>query len=76
MSDKQAPARLPNAERAILDLAKVRDYCLNPCHPEGRHKARVFKTALGAWAGNAKWVRAAPLSEIQSAPLRELEATP
>jgi hypothetical protein len=38
--------RLPNADRAIVDSAKVRDYLLSPEHPVGRAKARFF-TALG-----------------------------
>lgn len=39
-------ARLPNGDRAELDLRKLTDYCLNPDHPRGRHKARVFRDAL------------------------------
>jgi hypothetical protein len=38
-------ARLPNSERAILDIRKIEDYCLNPEHPRGRHKARLFVSA-------------------------------
>ena len=38
---------LPNPDRAVVDLAKLRDYCLNPQHEEGKHKARVFASALG-----------------------------
>jgi len=37
---------LPNYENAIIDVAKLRDYCLNPFHPRGKHKAKVFKSAL------------------------------
>jgi hypothetical protein len=37
---------LPNADRAIIDAAKVRDYLLSPHHPVGRFKARFF-AALG-----------------------------
>lgn len=39
--------RLPNGNRAIVDVRKLRDYCLNPDNPRGRHKARVFASALG-----------------------------
>jgi hypothetical protein len=39
--------RIPNADNAILDPHKIEDYCLNPGHPRGRHKARVFREALG-----------------------------
>jgi hypothetical protein len=45
--------RLPNPERAVIDIAKLRGYCLNPSHPRGRHKARVFATALGLTAEDA-----------------------
>lgn len=38
---------LPNRERAVVELGKLRDYCLNPEHPRGKHKARVFAAALG-----------------------------
>ena len=39
--------RLPNGGQAVLDIRKIEDYCLNPGHPLGRHKARVFREALG-----------------------------
>ena len=39
--------KLPNGDRAVVDIAKLRDYCLNRGHPRGKHKARVFSTALG-----------------------------
>jgi hypothetical protein len=34
--------RLPNAEKAIVDERKVREYLLSPSHPVGRFKARFF----------------------------------
>jgi hypothetical protein len=34
--------RLPNAERANVDPAKVRDYLLSSTHAEGRGKAQFF----------------------------------
>ncbi len=46
--------RLPNAERAVVDIAKLRDYCLNFEHPRGRHKARVFAAALGLTTADAE----------------------
>jgi hypothetical protein len=39
--------KLPNAERAVVEIEKLRDYSLNPGHDEGKHKARVFRAALG-----------------------------
>jgi len=49
--------KLPNAEQAIVDVRKLRNYCLNAEHPRGQHKARVFKSALGWTADQAEDVR-------------------
>jgi len=38
---------LPRASEAEIPDAKLRDYALNPQHPDGMHKARVFLSALG-----------------------------
>jgi hypothetical protein len=38
---------LPHGDRAIVDIRKLRDYCLNPDNPRGSRKARVFRSALG-----------------------------
>jgi hypothetical protein len=48
---------LPNVDRAVVDIAKLRDYCLNPDHEDGKHKARVFASALGLRQGDADWLR-------------------
>ena len=45
--------RMPGGEIAIVDREKLTGYCLNPEHPRGKHKARVFATALGFTAQNA-----------------------
>jgi Domain of unknown function (DUF6883) len=37
-------------------MAKLRDYSLSPQHKEGRHKARVFASALGLEAWDAAWL--------------------
>jgi hypothetical protein len=50
--------KLPNAERAVVNLAKLRDYSLNPAHEVGKHKARVFRSALGLTVADAEWLRA------------------
>jgi hypothetical protein len=44
--------KLPNGERAIVDIMKLRDYALSESHPRGRHKARVFLAALGLAAAD------------------------
>lgn len=49
--------KLPGGARAIMDIAKLRDYCLNPAHPRGRHKARVFASTLGLMPADAECLR-------------------
>src|SRR3712207_723711 len=63
--------RMPNADRAVVDIVKLRDYCLDPAHPRGRHKARVFAAVLGIEAGDAEIVRRALLEAARS-----VDATP
>ena len=63
--------KLPNADRAVVEIEKLRDYCLNINHPRGRHKARVFVTALGIKADDAEELKQAILSAALAA-----EATP
>lgn len=53
--------KLPNAERAIVDIRKLQEYVLNPYHARGRHKARVFESALGLTLSDAEELRAALL---------------
>ncbi len=53
--------KLPNAERAVVDLAKLRDYCLSPIHPRGKHKARVFMARLGLMPAHATELQTALL---------------
>ncbi len=48
---------IPNADRAVVEIAKLRDYCLDSNHFRGRHKARVFASALGLAAANAVELR-------------------
>jgi len=50
--------KLPNSEKALVDIAKLRDYSLNPEHESGAHKARVFRAALGIALHDAEWLRA------------------
>ncbi|MCZ2076032.1 MAG: hypothetical protein LC130_13665 [Bryobacterales bacterium] len=50
--------RLPNGERAIVDIQKLTAYCLNLQHTRGRHKARVF-ASLGITEVDAEALRGA-----------------
>ena len=54
--------KLPNAERAVVDVSKLRNYCLNPEHRLGRHKARVFASSLGLTAAQSDVLRSALLA--------------
>ncbi|RZS53020.1 DUF6883 domain-containing protein [Sphaerotilus mobilis] len=41
------PQALPNFQGAVIPLEKLFDYALNPSHPRGGPKSRVFASALG-----------------------------
>jgi hypothetical protein len=56
--------KLPNAENAVVDIAKLRDYSLNPNHPEGKHKARAFLEKLGITRDDADRLRQIILEAI------------
>jgi hypothetical protein len=53
--------KLPNPQNAVVDVNKLRDYCLSLKHPRGRHKARVFVGSLGLTIRDAEVLRAALL---------------
>ena len=53
----QVKMRLPNGANAVVDIEKLRDYCLSAQHPEGRHKARVFLSVLGLTSADADKLR-------------------
>ena len=53
---------LPNANRAVVDIEKLSAYCLDPSHPSGRHKARVFLSSLGISLAQADLLRDALLA--------------
>jgi hypothetical protein len=59
--------RLPHGDQAILDMRKIEGYCLNPSHPRGRHKARVFREVLDLQRSDASWLRGALLEAARSA---------
>src|SRR5205823_8991150 len=69
------PAPLPHGDRAIIDIAKLRDYCLNPQHEDGKHKARVFSSALGLGSANAEWLRSQLLQAVITEPALRIAET-
>ncbi len=68
--------KLPNADRAVIDIEKLRDYSLNPNHPEGKHKARVFLAALGFTADDAERLRKILLEAITTIEATAQQPTP
>jgi hypothetical protein len=57
---------IPHADRATVDIRKLREYCLDPLHDEGKHKARVFAAALGMTAADAEALREILLQAIKT----------
>ncbi len=39
--------KLPHGAKAVIPDGKLKEYCLNSFHPDGKHKAKVFRKALG-----------------------------
>lgn len=56
--------KLLNADRAVIEIEKLRGYCLSATHPRGKHKARVFVAALGITADDAEELKQAILSAV------------
>ena len=67
---------IPNAENAVVDIRKLRDYCLNLEHDSGKHKARLFLSILGMTADNAEELRQILLEvvKVQEAQLGRQDA--
>ncbi len=64
--------RLASLGNLVLDLRKLEDYCLDPAHPRGRHKARVFQRVLGIERRDAQWLREALLANAPAAEAVEI----
>ncbi len=58
--------KLPGGDRAIVEIAKLRDYCLSADHFRGRHKARVFAAVLGLSAEHCDSLRGALLNAARN----------
>jgi hypothetical protein len=57
---------VPNAHLAVVDDAKLVEYCLNPQHPRGRHKARVFRSRLEIGPKEFQILRDALLAAVKT----------
>jgi hypothetical protein len=61
---------LPHAENAVVDIRKLRDYCLNPEHDDGKHKARLFVSSLGMTADHAEELQRILLEVVKTGEVR------
>lgn len=59
---------LPNGDRAVVEIDKLAEYCLNPEHPRGRHKARVFAAAVGFTSDHATELQQALVDAARTQP--------
>ncbi len=59
--------KLPFANNAIVDINKLKNYCLSKEHPVGKHKALVFETTIGITSIDAENFRVFILGEIINA---------
>lgn len=67
--------KLPNGDRAFVDIRKPHEYCLSSRHPRGRHKARVF-AAVGIREADAEELREALLDAALRAEVESGNASP
>ena len=58
--------KVPSAERAVVDIRKLRDYCLNSTHNHGKHKARLFAASLCMTAIDAAELRDTLLQAVKT----------
>jgi len=58
--------------KVSIDIRKLRDYCLNPYHPIGKHKARVFSSQLGIEKSDAQWLKDTIVEKIKDAEIEWL----
>ena len=57
-------ALLPNYRNAIIPDEKIYDYCLNPNHERGQHKAKVFRQVFGITAEDGELLKSAILFQL------------
>lgn len=65
-------ATLPDAQRAIPGPEKLRDYVLSPDHDHGKHKARVFRSALGIDRDGWEYLREQIATRVVAAEVTEI----
>ena len=62
--------RLPRIDRAAIPTEKLVGYALDPSHPRGRHKARVFSAALAIDRADWRYLHEQLTGGVVDAPVR------
>ncbi len=75
MAVTSPPQRIPNVDEAQVPEAKLWGYVLNPNHPEGGPKARVFAAVLGIRRADWQHLRDQLLNGVRTAPARRIRST-
>jgi hypothetical protein len=70
------PVRLPRAREARIATEKLVGYALDPDHERGRHKARVFESALGIAVRDWRYLHDQILEALPEAEVRATRITP
>ena len=65
-SDTIRTVIIPNAQEAVVEIGKLRDYTLNPEHRVSRHKARLFSALLGMTRDDADALRGILLEVVRT----------
>jgi len=68
--------RVPFAEHAVVDDAKLLGYALNPDHAVGRHHARLFDRLLGLTLAHAPLLKAVLLEAVRTRDAKEGQSSP
>jgi hypothetical protein len=68
--------RLPRSNQASIPTDKLVRYVLDTTHERGRHKARVFASALGIASGDWRYLHDQILEALPNAPVRGTRITP
>ncbi|PZN97489.1 MAG: hypothetical protein DCF29_22455 [Alphaproteobacteria bacterium] len=68
--------KLPGGGQAVVPEGKIEAYCLSADHPEGRHKARVFASALGLTRADAPYLKRRLLEAAREAEAEPVGTTP
>jgi hypothetical protein len=64
--------KIPHGDRAVLDISKLENYCLDRTHLRGRHKAQMFRSALGLERPDAELLKQALLDGARECDASEL----